>query len=174
MRGRNFVRPFVCRSAQRRGSPREVEQTKILPGTPRQFGFQVVQSYTPRVPKIIHENIADNSLRSLVVAASLTAASAQKRVRATNSGVPAVGLVQIIRAEDERRWDDSLKNLLSDTDAQVRRRAALAAGRIGDELAVPALIEQLQKDKDREVREMAAFGGRIESQKFGGSFMRSW
>ena len=76
---------------------------------------------------------------------------------------PAI-LLQIIRAEDERRWDDKLQSLLAHADANVRKRVALAAGRIGDERAVPILAEMMLADRDGEVREMAAFGlGEIES-----------
>jgi len=72
--------------------------------------------------------------------------------------------VRILRAEDERRWDTALETLLADKNSEVRRRATLAAGRIGDDRAVPALIALLQKDSDHTVRAMAAFGlGEIES-----------
>jgi cyclophilin family peptidyl-prolyl cis-trans isomerase/HEAT repeat protein len=73
-------------------------------------------------------------------------------------------MVRIVRAEDERRWDTDLQTLLADPGSQVRRRAALATGRIGDERAVTSLIALLQKDNDQGVRAMAAFGlGEIES-----------
>ncbi|MFN2510432.1 MAG: peptidylprolyl isomerase [Pyrinomonadaceae bacterium] len=65
--------------------------------------------------------------------------------------------MRIVQAEDERRWDADLNGLLSDRNAAVRARAALAAGRIGDERAVPNLISMLQKDQDGNVRMMAAF-----------------
>jgi cyclophilin family peptidyl-prolyl cis-trans isomerase/HEAT repeat protein len=74
-------------------------------------------------------------------------------------------LLRIMRAEDERRWDAAdLGALLFDRDARVRRRAALAAGRIGDERAVPSLVQLLQSDKEKEVRAMTAFAlGETES-----------
>ena len=73
-------------------------------------------------------------------------------------------MLGIVRAEDERRWDDKLAALLSDRDARVRRRAALAAGRIGDERAVSFLNTLLQTDTDSSVRGMAAFAlGEVES-----------
>jgi len=55
---------------------------------------------------------------------------------------------------------------LSDKDPKVRKRAALAAGRIGDERAVPPLIELLKRDTDLDAQQMAAFAlGEIESAK---------
>jgi cyclophilin family peptidyl-prolyl cis-trans isomerase/HEAT repeat protein len=78
--------------------------------------------------------------------------------------IPTDILLQIIRAEDERRWDDKLQSLLGHEDANVRKRAVLAAGRIGDEQAIPSLAQMLLEDRNGEVREMAAFGlGEIES-----------
>ncbi len=75
-------------------------------------------------------------------------------------------LVQIVKAEDERRYDKTLENLMKNADAKIRSRSALAAGRIGDEKAIPALVALLEKDKDAEVRAMAAFAlGEIESSK---------
>ncbi|MFZ0064381.1 MAG: peptidylprolyl isomerase [Pyrinomonadaceae bacterium] len=80
--------------------------------------------------------------------------------------VPKSALLRIIRAEDERRWDGGLEGLLSHANPVVRSRAALAAGRIGNELAVPPLVSLLQSDNDRGVRSMATFSlGEIESPK---------
>ena len=79
------------------------------------------------------------------------------RPRQGPNAIPTTTLLTIIRHEDERRWDDQLKELLTNSDPKVRRRAALAAGRIGDEKAVPALTETLLQDRDNDVREMAAF-----------------
>ena len=77
--------------------------------------------------------------------------------------VPLPILLKITQAEDERRWDDELRALLADRDAAVRKRAALAAGRIGDEGAVAPLVSLL-KDSDADVRAMAAFAlGEVES-----------
>ena len=79
------------------------------------------------------------------------------------SSANAVSL-RILRAEDERRWDSELETLLTDKNNEVRRRAVLAAGRIGNPGAVPSLIALLQNDSDDSVRAMAAFGlGEIES-----------
>ncbi len=93
----------------------------------------------------------------LVVSGIVSQAAAQHR---SNSDVS----LRILRAEDERRWDPDLETLLTEKDSQLRIRAALAAGRIGDDRAVPALISLLQKDHDPNVRAMAAFAlGEIES-----------
>ena len=95
-------------------------------------------------------------LISLAIAPSI---SAQKRP------VPPKTLLQIVKAEDERRWDNDLRSLLSDRNPSIRNRAALAAGRIGNEDAVAALTPMLENDKDVRVRAMAAFAlGEIESE----------
>src|SRR5262245_39531607 len=83
-------------------------------------------------------------------------ADAQKRAKRTQA-VPAATLLLITKAEDERRWDDDLRKLLSSPNAAVRKRAALAAGRIGDEDSVIQLTNLLEKDPDASVRSMAAF-----------------
>ena len=51
-----------------------------------------------------------------------------------------------------------LIRLLEDGEARIRRRAAIAVGRVGLAEAVPALVKLLQADTDAEVRQMAAFG----------------
>jgi cyclophilin family peptidyl-prolyl cis-trans isomerase/HEAT repeat protein len=96
-------------------------------------------------------------------------AFAQKRAQALHnptSGdpVPKLMLLRIVRAEDERRWDDDLRGLFHARNANVRSRAALAAGRIGNDAAVAGLIELLRHDDETNVRAMAAFAiGEIES-----------
>ena len=71
--------------------------------------------------------------------------------------------LRILKAEDERRWDADLKGLLASPNPAIRKRAALAAGRIGDEDSVSALSGLLQ-DKIADVREMAAFAlGEVEA-----------
>src|SRR6266550_4160042 len=78
--------------------------------------------------------------------------------------VPKILLLRIVRAEDERRWDDDLRSLFRARNANVRSRAALAAGRIGNEAAVADLVELLRHDNETDVRAMAAFAlGEIES-----------
>ena len=86
---------------------------------------------------------------------------AQKRAKQPS---PPATLLLITKVEDERRWDDDLRNLLSSPNAAVRRRAALAAGRIGNEGSVAALANLLETDNDAGVRSMAAFAlGEVES-----------
>jgi cyclophilin family peptidyl-prolyl cis-trans isomerase len=66
-------------------------------------------------------------------------------------------LARILELEDARdAGGDALARLLRDPDRGVRRRAALAAGRIGAEELVPPLVE-LMNDQQVEVRRMAAF-----------------
>ncbi|MCM3880177.1 MAG: HEAT repeat domain-containing protein, partial [Vicinamibacterales bacterium] len=50
-----------------------------------------------------------------------------------------------------------LVRLLSDDEARIRRRAALAIGRVGLVDGVPQLVRLLQTDGDPEVRQMSAF-----------------
>jgi cyclophilin family peptidyl-prolyl cis-trans isomerase/HEAT repeat protein len=99
-------------------------------------------------------------LCALLISLAFCASSfAQKRP------IPPPTLLQIVRAEDERRWDDKLRNLLSSPNPSIRNRAALAAGRIGNDDAVSALTPLLEKDADVSVRAMAAFAlGEIESE----------
>ncbi|HYU98620.1 MAG TPA: HEAT repeat domain-containing protein, partial [Pyrinomonadaceae bacterium] len=89
-----------------------------------------------------------------------------RKLQNPTSGDPVSRILwlQIVRAEDERRWDNDLRNLFKARNANVRKRAALAAGRIGNEQAVADLIPLLQRDDEPEVRAMAAFAlGEIES-----------
>lgn len=77
--------------------------------------------------------------------------------------IPVATHVQILKAEDSRTYDAVLEGLLKSPNAAVRVRAALAAGRIGDKAAVPALARLLNDSSDK-VREMAAFAlGETES-----------
>ncbi len=71
---------------------------------------------------------------------------AQPRGRGNSSAtVPKDVLLRIIRAEDERRWDDGMRSLLAHNSSAVRIRTALAAGRIGNEAAVADLIHIAQE-----------------------------
>ena len=92
---------------------------------------------------------------SILLVASLTTATAQRpRANTSATAIPANILLRIIRAEDERRWD--LGYLLADSNAAVRKRAALAMGRIGDEKAMPFLLEVLKTEPNNDVRQMIA------------------
>lgn len=83
---------------------------------------------------------------------------------AQKQSVPASTLLLITKAEDERRWDDDLRGLFSSRNAAVRKRAALAAGRIGKDDSVAALVALMDQDADSRVRAMAAFAlGEVES-----------
>ncbi|HEY4424216.1 MAG TPA: HEAT repeat domain-containing protein [Pyrinomonadaceae bacterium] len=106
-------------------------------------------------------------IHALLIAIALSPSiSAQKR------SVPLATLLQIVKAEDERRWDDGLRSLLSSGNPSIRNRAALAAGRIGNEDAVNALTPLLEKDSDVSVRAMAAFAlGEIESETAANALM---
>src|SRR5438128_10568863 len=98
-----------------------------------------------------------------LLASAVTVAAQHRSTAESASAVPTSILLQIVRVEDERRWDDTLKRFLSDKNPQVRKRAALAAGRIGNEGAVPILAEMLLTDRHADARQMAAFAlGEIE------------
>jgi cyclophilin family peptidyl-prolyl cis-trans isomerase/HEAT repeat protein len=100
------------------------------------------------------------------LATNALAQRGHEKLQNPTSGDPVskILLLRIVRAEDERRWDDDLRSLFTARNANVRARAALAAGRIGNEEAVADLISLLQKDDEPEVRAMAAFAlGEIES-----------
>ena len=78
--------------------------------------------------------------------------------------MPPATLLQIVKAEDERRWDNELRSLFASPSPAIRARAALAAGRIGHEDSVSALVDLIEKDKDPGVRSMAVFAlGETES-----------
>ena len=78
--------------------------------------------------------------------------------------IPSQTLVQIVKAEDSRRLGPPLSALLKSPNADVRARAALAAGRIGDVAAIPMLASLIQDEN--KVAEMAVFAlGEIESAK---------
>ncbi|MGH9945684.1 MAG: peptidylprolyl isomerase [Pyrinomonadaceae bacterium] len=79
--------------------------------------------------------------------------------------VPTATHVAILKAEDARRFDKTLEDLLKSANEQVRIRAALAAGRIGNDAAILALMSMLEKGTEKE-SEMAVFAlGEIESIK---------
>src|SRR5437016_13628360 len=90
-----------------------------------------------------HSGQRTTRLRPLVLRLSLglllltsLSVAARPQVRPAQKMVANNVLIQMLSAEDERRWDAGLQTLLMDKSPAVRRRAALAAGRIGDEGAV--------------------------------------
>ena len=66
-------------------------------------------------------------------------------------------MARLLSLEDRRTTGEgALDRYLHDPDKGVRRRAALAAGRIGDPAAVAPLLE-LMNDSEAEIRQMTAF-----------------
>jgi cyclophilin family peptidyl-prolyl cis-trans isomerase/HEAT repeat protein len=110
--------------------------------------------------------VAARARKSPQASKSARKAGGEAPKRRAAARVPTETLLRIIQAEDERRWEESdLGKLLADENAAVRRRAALAAGRIGDEGAVAPLGNLLGADKDESVRAMAAFAlGEVEAE----------
>jgi len=73
----------------------------------------------------------------LLVVASVAIAAGQKISRADSATtISNKTMLRILRVVDERRWDRNLIFLLSDRYPIIRKRAALALGRIGDEKAL--------------------------------------
>jgi cyclophilin family peptidyl-prolyl cis-trans isomerase/HEAT repeat protein len=104
----------------------------------------------------------------------LPAFAAAQKTPPRAAGLTTPVLVQIVKAEDQRRWDQALEKLLQSPAPVVRKRAALAAGLIGDEASVPALISLLEKDTDADVRTMAAFAlGETESGKAADALLKA-
>lgn len=95
-------------------------------------------------------------MRALVLIALLATAAAQTKANRTQT-IPLDVEVQILKAEDLRIYDDGLAAKLDHAMPTVRVRAALAAGRIGDSKALPALLVLAKADKNIEVRRMAVF-----------------
>ncbi|HEX2640865.1 MAG TPA: hypothetical protein VHL50_09855, partial [Pyrinomonadaceae bacterium] len=54
--------------------------------------------------------------------------------------VPLDVQMQIVKAEDARWFGKTLEDLLKRPQSDVKIRATLAAGRIGDERAIPSLV----------------------------------
>lgn len=80
--------------------------------------------------------------------------------------VPKATLIKIVKAEDSRQYDASLEELMASPNEQIRIRAALAAGRIGEDDAIPVLARILESKGSTALRAMAAFAiGEIESVK---------
>ena len=88
------------------------------------------------------ELVSLSTIRAITACAllllSIAGAASQTRGRKLQnltSGDPVSRILwlQIVRAEDERRWDNNLRDLFKARNANVRTRAALAAGRIGND-----------------------------------------
>lgn len=80
--------------------------------------------------------------------------------------VPTSVLIKIVKVEDSLTFDQTLVNLIKDRNPAIIERAALAAGRIGDDDAIPALSELMAEGRPINIRAMAAFAlGEIESIK---------
>jgi len=80
--------------------------------------------------------------------------------------IPTATNIAILKAEDARRYDKALEALLKSPNAQVRSRAAVAAGRIGDDAAITALSALLKENQPPAVHVNAVFAiGEIESIK---------
>lgn len=106
------------------------------------------------------------SPRALVALVVLLAAGAcGPKVAPQISATPPVAAFDqkmrwILQLEDQRQLKGNggdLLTLMQDPEARVRRRAALAAGRVRLPEAVPGLTTVLTSDKDLEVRQMAVF-----------------
>jgi cyclophilin family peptidyl-prolyl cis-trans isomerase/HEAT repeat protein len=103
---------------------------------------------------------------ALLAALSLAGCGAQQpvllmgperdRVELTNEAIER--LATILRLEDHRAFEpDLFRQLAAEPTPEIRRRAATAAGRIGDPAAVPFLIDVLARDPSPDVRADAAF-----------------
>ncbi len=93
---------------------------------------------------------------------------------ARSAQVPINVEIQILKAEDARAYDAGLESLLKSPNEQIRIRAALAAGRIGNAKAVPALIRMLQGEPSAKGRDIAAFAlGEIESIEAADAILRA-
>jgi cyclophilin family peptidyl-prolyl cis-trans isomerase len=98
------------------------------------------------------------ALTAIVLVSVGTPARAAKKPVAPPPPPPRIErLARLLALEDERSAGaGELERLLRDPDRGVRRRAALAAGRVADPALVPALID-LMNDQEVEVRRVAAF-----------------
>ncbi len=91
-------------------------------------------------------------------------------VAAIPAQIPLNVHISIAKAEDARDVGPVMA-LLTDANPKIRARAALAAGRIGDDKAIEAL-GKLMNDKSLEVRAIAVFAiGEIESEKGSGAIL---
>ena len=97
------------------------------------------------------------TLTALVLAWAAPAARAAKKPAAPPPPPRIEKMARLLAMEDARSpGEGELERLLRDPDRGVRRRAALAAGRVADPALVPALVDLLN-DQEVEVRRVAAF-----------------
>ncbi|MEZ5347446.1 MAG: peptidylprolyl isomerase [Pyrinomonadaceae bacterium] len=108
-----------------------------------------------------------NLIRKAFAAIIVTAITTSALIAQQKGGqkAPTSDLIEIVKAGDELRFDKTLISYLNGPDPVLQKRAALAAGRIGDEAAIPAL-EQLIRHPSADVGQTAVFAlGEIESVK---------
>jgi cyclophilin family peptidyl-prolyl cis-trans isomerase/HEAT repeat protein len=92
---------------------------------------------------------------ALALALAPTPAAAQRRPHLSPTAVEAAA--RLLRLEDGREYDaPTIAGAAHDANPELRRRAALAAGRIGDRQATP-LVAGLLADRDTSVAATAAF-----------------
>lgn len=80
-----------------------------------------------------------------------------ERVQVQLSEPEVRAIAQLLRYEDRREYDAAVFDRLADGTEEVRRRVAMAAGRIGDSSAVGLLTRLLDDDPSTAVRADAAF-----------------
>lgn len=120
---------------------------------------------------MIHDQMPKQRLIALCALAAATVLSIGFAQVPSAYAQPQKVTLQIMKAEDERRWDDELRQLLTNSSPAIRKRAALAAGRIGNEDAVSALADLLA-DPNPDVSAMAAFAiGEVEGASGAGPLL---
>jgi cyclophilin family peptidyl-prolyl cis-trans isomerase/HEAT repeat protein len=83
---------------------------------------------------------------------------------AQSPAIPTATHIAILKAEDARRYGPEIETLFRHSNPNVRYRAILAAGRIGDERAIRALADRFESEMAPEMQAIAAFAlGEIES-----------
>jgi cyclophilin family peptidyl-prolyl cis-trans isomerase/HEAT repeat protein len=103
----------------------------------------------------------------LCVASLVSQVAGDEQAKSARQAVPPGIHIRIIQLEDERNLNgDELIGLLKHQAPEMRERAALAIGRIGDKRGTEPLIKVLQSDEVETVRAMAAFAlGEIEDAR---------
>src|SRR5687767_7902422 len=115
----------------------------------------------------IHFSLLNVVLMKAFLTSTLFLLSALHGYSWAQAPLPSKGdTTEILKAEDARRYDAVIENfLVGKHEEKYVIRALLAAGRIGDERAVPR-VASLLNDGSPKVRDMAAFAlGEIESLK---------